>query len=131
MNTSQVAYIVIGANIPVAAGWDLIRRHIAKPGTAARRTLPQDRVPLADIMAPPPHPPMTPLSAPAPDRLSARPADLAQREAWFAEYRAAGKSVAEARGLVGIAERTGRTYEARRLAALNGAAAGTGTGGAS
>ena len=126
MNTTEVLGIAVLANIPVAAGWDLIRRHIAKPGTAARRTPPQDRVPLADIMAPPPHPPMTPVPAPSPGRLSARTADLAQREAWFAEYRAAGKSVAEARELVGIAERTGRTYEKNRLAALNGA----GTGGA-
>lgn len=121
MNTSEVAWIAVAANVPVAFGWDLIRRRLAQPGTSAGARTLEDRVPLADIMAPPPHPPMTPVPAPAPGRLSARPADLTQREAWFAEHRAAGKPVAEAGALAGVAERTARTYETRRLAALNGA----------
>lgn len=113
MNTTQVAFIALAADIPFALGWDLIRRHMAGNGTAqhdAAQPLP----------AAAPRPPMAPVTLPVPGRLSARPADLAGRMTAFTGARAAGKTVPEAGAAAGVAERTARTYEARRLAALNG-----------
>lgn len=118
MNTADVAFLATDGLGLIAAGWDVTRRRItanANSGAPADAAATQP-LPVA------PHPPMTPVTVPVPARLSALPADRAAREAVFGEARAEGKTVAEARAAAGIAERTARTYEARRVAALDGAA---------
>ena len=85
---------------------------------ADRLQITRGAAPQASAQPPPERPAAVPSAA-----ISARHADRALREAAFAEHRGAGKSVAEAGTLAGIAGRTARTYEAKRRA-LNGAAAG-------
>jgi hypothetical protein len=91
----------------VATAWDLFRRDKLRMGASKATAEP-------DNAAPQEH------AAAVLSGASLRAAGRDQREAAFAEARAAGKTVAEAGELAGIAARTARTYEARRLAAQNG-----------
>jgi hypothetical protein len=99
---------VIGGKVvelaAVAGAWDLFRRDKIRL-SASKATAEADSA----------LPPARPDSG-----ISARPGDRALREAGFADLRAAGKTVAEAGELAGIKPRTARTYEKRRLAALDG-----------
>lgn len=72
MNTSEVAFTVIGANVPVALGWDLIRRHLTAGRITAHREPSVPRaLPAPSLMSAPP-PPLAPVPQPA-----ARPAGTA------------------------------------------------------